>query len=308
MVPYGGGVTFTRNGDYLGNYTDDERAAPRDVRATRARRGRLRALLDRRDAPVRFIRPFLLRTPPDPTSFKPRDIREMMYLGTRVRQARREGIYDTHPLLPMSIADFLDEYFEIRRHQGHLSGSGIIGTALGVYSPGTAYVLLHHYMGDVDGIDRRLGLCPRRHGRGVERARERVRGVRRRDRHRWPASTACWSRTARSPGVALANGDEYQRRHRGLEPRPEPHLHRSILDPKDLPPAFVESAHELQDPRLLRQAQYRARRAAEFPALGKDNAAALGDMHFIDSLETHGARLRRLEGRHAGRRSPTSTC
>ena len=32
-----------------------------------------------------------------------------------------------------------------------LSGSGIIGTALGIHSPGTAYVLLHHYMGDVDG-------------------------------------------------------------------------------------------------------------------------------------------------------------
>ena len=32
-----------------------------------------------------------------------------------------------------------------------MAGSGIIGTALGVYSPGTAYVLLHHYMGDVDG-------------------------------------------------------------------------------------------------------------------------------------------------------------
>ena len=35
--------------------------------------------------------------------------------------------------------------------KAHLAGSGIIGTALGVYSPGTAYVLLHHYMGDVDG-------------------------------------------------------------------------------------------------------------------------------------------------------------
>ena len=25
------------------------------------------------------------------------------------------------------------------------------GTALGIHSPGTAYVLLHHYMGDADG-------------------------------------------------------------------------------------------------------------------------------------------------------------
>jgi hypothetical protein len=27
----------------------------------------------------------------------------------------------------------------------------IIGAALGVYSPGSAYILLHHVMGDVDG-------------------------------------------------------------------------------------------------------------------------------------------------------------
>jgi phytoene dehydrogenase-like protein len=51
----------------------------------------------------------------------------------------------------MSIGDFLDEYFETDVFKAHLAGSGIIGTALGVYSPGTAYVLLHHYMGDVDG-------------------------------------------------------------------------------------------------------------------------------------------------------------
>src|SRR5687767_16016174 len=51
----------------------------------------------------------------------------------------------------MSIGDFLDQFFETPVIKAHLAGSGIIGTGLGVYSPGTAYVLLHHYMGDVDG-------------------------------------------------------------------------------------------------------------------------------------------------------------
>ena len=58
---------------------------------------------------------------------------------------------DTFRFWTMSIADFLDEYFETDVIKAHLAGSGIIGTALGVYSPGTAYVLLHHYMGEVDG-------------------------------------------------------------------------------------------------------------------------------------------------------------
>jgi phytoene dehydrogenase-like protein len=37
--------------------------------------------------------------------------------------------------------------------------SGIIGTMLGVKSPGTAYVLLHHYMGEIDGSSRAWGFA-----------------------------------------------------------------------------------------------------------------------------------------------------
>ena len=51
----------------------------------------------------------------------------------------------------MSISDFLDEYFENPVIKAYLAVSAIIGTALGPMSPGSAYVLLHHYMGDVDG-------------------------------------------------------------------------------------------------------------------------------------------------------------
>ena len=40
-----------------------------------------------------------------------------------------------------------------------MSASGIIGTFLGVRSPGTAYVLLHHYMGEIDGAFRAWGFA-----------------------------------------------------------------------------------------------------------------------------------------------------
>ena len=46
---------------------------------------------------------------------------------------------------------FLEDYFESDVILAHYSGGSIIGTGLGVHSPGTAYVLLHHAMGDVDG-------------------------------------------------------------------------------------------------------------------------------------------------------------
>jgi len=61
-------------------------------------------------------------------------------------------------LMTMSAVDFLDQWFETDVLKATMSASGIIGTFLGVRSPGTAYVLLHHYMGEIDGAFRSWGL------------------------------------------------------------------------------------------------------------------------------------------------------
>src|SRR6187397_3636612 len=58
----------------------------------------------------------------------------------------------------MRAVDFLDQWFETDVLKATMSASGIIGTFLGVRSPGTAYVLLHHYMGEIDGAFRSWGL------------------------------------------------------------------------------------------------------------------------------------------------------
>ena len=81
-MPYNGGVTFCRNGDYYGNYDDHERQH-REIARLSVRDANA---YERYQADVtkqtRLIRPFLLRTPPDPTSLKPRDPKEMMVLAT----------------------------------------------------------------------------------------------------------------------------------------------------------------------------------------------------------------------------------
>ena len=51
-------------------------------------------------------------------------------------------------LCTMSVADFLDEWFEGEALKGSKCTSGIIGTFLGPRSAGTGYVLLHHYIGE----------------------------------------------------------------------------------------------------------------------------------------------------------------
>jgi phytoene dehydrogenase-like protein len=59
--------------------------------------------------------------------------------------------------MTMSAADFVEQWFESEPLKATLSASGIIGTFLGPRSPGTAYVLLHHYMGEIDGAYRAWG-------------------------------------------------------------------------------------------------------------------------------------------------------
>src|SRR5204862_2674133 len=67
--------------------------------------------------------------------------------------------YNLVKLMTMSAADFLDQWFETDVLKATMSASGIIGTFLGVRSPGTAYVLLHHYMGEIDGAFRAWGFA-----------------------------------------------------------------------------------------------------------------------------------------------------
>jgi phytoene dehydrogenase-like protein len=54
-------------------------------------------------------------------------------------------------LFTLSAADFLDEWFEDDRVKGALATQGIIGAWCGPMSPGSAYVLMHHWIGEVEG-------------------------------------------------------------------------------------------------------------------------------------------------------------
>jgi phytoene dehydrogenase-like protein len=106
----------------------------------------------------RFVKPILEMTPPDPTSLDPRGLMDLLFLGRRFQALSDEDKYNQVQLMTMSAVDFLDQWFETDVLKATMSASGIIGTFLGVRSPGTAYVLLHHYMGEIDGAFRSWGL------------------------------------------------------------------------------------------------------------------------------------------------------
>jgi phytoene dehydrogenase-like protein len=106
---------------------------------------------------ARFVKPIIDMVPPDPTSFHPAHLGALARLGRRMRSLDREKLGLLMKMMTMSSADFLDEWFEADALKAPMSVSGIIGTYLGVRSPGTAYVLLHHYMGEIDGAFRAWG-------------------------------------------------------------------------------------------------------------------------------------------------------
>ena len=151
VISYEGGAVFTRDGDYLANYRGHDahrrefaRFSKKDAEA-----------YDRYSRDVtrqcRFIQPLLMRTAPDPTSLRPRDIGELLFLGRKFAGLSAEEMALTLRFWTMSISDFLDEYFETDVIKANFALSGIIGTALGPMSPATAYWLLHHYMGECEG-------------------------------------------------------------------------------------------------------------------------------------------------------------
>jgi phytoene dehydrogenase-like protein len=283
IVPYGGGVTFTRDGDVLGGYVDKEvkrreiaRYSARDADAyLRYGRDVMRQ--------CRLVRSLLMRTPPDPGSLRPRDLKEMLHIGRELGKLGESAIYDTIRFYTMSIADYLGEYFESDVVKANFAGSGIIGTALGVQSPGTAYVLLHHYMGDVDGqmgawgfarggmgaVSKALAAALQSYGGEVRVdapvARITVRG-------------RCVS------GVALASGEEVAAPIvlSALDPK---RTFLGLMDPADIGATVLKRARDFKIRGSSGKLNIALDGLPSFPALGPRHPLLAGDMHFLDSLE-----------------------
>jgi phytoene dehydrogenase-like protein len=118
---------------------------------------------------ARFIKPILSVVPPDPGKVNPMQWLPLVGLAKKFRDLpeRHQAVFVQ--LMTMSAADFLDQWFETDPLKATMSASGIIGTFQGVRSPGTAYVLLHHYMGEIDGAFRAWGI-PRGGTGGVSNA------------------------------------------------------------------------------------------------------------------------------------------
>lgn len=115
-----------------------------------------------------FVKEIIDNPPPDPTALSPKELYRLLKLGNHFKGLGPDMMQLHSKLLTMSAVDFLSQWFESDALKAPMSVSGIIGTFLGVRSPGTAYVLLHHYMGEIDGAFRSWGFSKGGTGRVSE--------------------------------------------------------------------------------------------------------------------------------------------
>src|SRR5215813_4048990 len=159
ILPLDGTFTPMPNGDYLWRVNDHAKTRREIMRHSRVDAEAYEEYGKAMIEMGRFVKPILNMTPPDPTSLDPRGLMDLLFLGRRFRSLSDQDKYNQIQLMTMSAVDFLDQWFETDVLKATMSASGIIGTFLGVRSPGTAYVLLHHYMGEIDGAFRSWGFA-----------------------------------------------------------------------------------------------------------------------------------------------------
>jgi phytoene dehydrogenase-like protein len=280
VVTYNGGFTLTEGGDYLGSYNDHEikRHSPNDVDA-----------YDRFGTEMskwcRFIRPLLLRTPPDPTSFKVRDLDELKFLAKSFMDLGAKDLHDFMRFFTLSVSDYLDQFFESDLLKAHKAGSGIIGTGLGPMSPGSAYVMLHHYMGDVDGSIGAWGFA--RGGMGsiasaLSGAFQEHGGTLRTE----AGVDKILVKRGKVTGVVLENGEEIyaDRVVSNLDAR---RTFLKMMNPKDAGEKVVAAAKRFKIRGSSGKLNIALNGVPKFEALPKGSNLIQGDFHIVDSMEAY---------------------
>jgi phytoene dehydrogenase-like protein len=115
----------------------------------------------------RLLERIYMQPPPDLMGGGAGNIVKLARLGLQVRRLRRGGMEDLLRLVPMSVADLLDEWFESDALKGILGAAGVMHASRGPRSGGTALRLLHHHIGSPPGIFRQSCSNVRRVLRGL---------------------------------------------------------------------------------------------------------------------------------------------
>jgi phytoene dehydrogenase-like protein len=237
LLPLESTLTPLPNGDYLASWSDPDQNRRELCRHSRRDAEAMHEFGRMLHHMAMAVRPLLGTMPPDPTSLRPADLRALWRLGRQFRSLGADRFHALFKLMTMSSADFLDEWFETDPLKATKAASGIIGTFLGPRSPGTAYVLLHHYMGEIDGAFRAWGFAKGGTGAVSEAIASAARAAGAEIRTN-AAVAGIRVRGGRVTGVVLQDGDELEASvvSSGIDPR---RTFLGLVGEAELPSDFV---------------------------------------------------------------------
>jgi phytoene dehydrogenase-like protein len=239
LTPQAGGFLPMENGNYLALHAD-EASTFTEVRRHSKRDADLLSGFNNMMADMAFaVKPILGMVPPDLASPGMDGLRTLRYFGKHLQSLSKKKFHWLTKIMTMSAYDFVSEWFETDILRAYLSTSGIIGTMLGIKSPGTAYVLLHHYMGEVDGALSAWGSQKGGTGGVSEAIASAARSYGAEVRCNAPVAQVI-VKNGQAVGVAMENGDEIYAKIiiSGCDPRV---TFRALVEEKELPPDFVEA-------------------------------------------------------------------
>ncbi len=151
IVPLDSAWVPMENGDQFASYTDPASAREEVRRHSKRDAEMLPKYSEMMYQMVSAVKPILGYVPPNPAKPGLRGARTLLDFGKHLKSLDKKTFHQFSKIMTMSADDFLAEWIETDVIRAVMGMNGIIGTKLGVKSPGTAYVLLHHYMGELDG-------------------------------------------------------------------------------------------------------------------------------------------------------------
>jgi phytoene dehydrogenase-like protein len=233
---------------------------------------------------ARFIKPILSITPPDLTSIDPRPLLPLAGLARDFQRLPLRQQATFVQLMTMSASEFLDQWFETDPLKATMAASGIIGTYQGVKSPGTAYVLLHHYMGEIDGAFRAWGI-PKGGTGGVSNAiASAARALGAEIRTEAPVERIV-VRGGRAVGVALAGSGEEIEAEVVLSSVDSSRTFLGLLEPGSLTPEFEDEVRRFKFRGSSGKVNLAVDRLPDFTCLPGEGEHLRGAISFSPSVD-----------------------
>jgi phytoene dehydrogenase-like protein len=239
LTPQSGAFLPMEDGNYLALHAD-EASTFAEIRRHSSRDADLLSEFHNMMYEMAFaVKPILSMIPPNLASPGMNGLQTLRNLGKHMQSIGKKQFHWLTKIMTMSAYDFVSEWFKTDILKAYLSTSGIIGTMLGIKSPGTAYVLLHHYMGEVDGALSAWGSQKGGTGGVSEAIASAARS--------FGAEIRCNTlveqvivKNGQAVGVVLANGDEIYATTiiSGCDPKV---TFRTLIEEKELPSDFVEA-------------------------------------------------------------------